>query len=121
VFDLLLCFLYTNELDSEALNLWAKDLFVAADKYLLNSLKSNCEIALSQQVNARNCCELIVLAEDHLAHLLKRNMMDFLRSHQAPLVDETQGWLDLKLSHPQLCFQVFEKLNNVTFQYALPA
>ena len=119
VFDLLLRFLYTDELDSDALNLWSKDLFVVADKYLLEFLKSKCELALSHQVNVRNCCDLLVLGEDHSAQLLKRNTMDFLRS-QAPLVLQTQGWTDMKLSHPQLCLQVFEKLNNVTFKYALP-
>ena len=86
---------------------FAKDLLVAADKYMINLLKSRCQSFLSESINIHNCCELLALADSHLATELKKVAMEFILQRVAE-VATTDGWKEVQQSHPHLGFQLVE-------------
>ena len=86
---------------------FAKDLLVAADKYMINLLKSRCQSFLSESINIHNCCELLALADSNLATELKKVAMEFILQRVAE-VATTDGWKEVQQSHPHLGFQLVE-------------
>ena len=57
----------------------APRLLAAADKYLLEDLKSRCETHLICQMSAKNCLELLSLTAHHPAEYLKKYAIKFFR------------------------------------------
>ena len=55
VFDQLLRFIYTGRVPLDKLETMAADLFIAADKYLMDELKMKCENYLLSQMSPDNC------------------------------------------------------------------
>jgi speckle-type POZ protein len=81
VFQEVLRFIYTGKTQSTALNKMAPGLLAAADKYLLEDLKSWCEAHLIRQMSAENCLELLSLTTHHPAEHLKKYAIDYFRRH----------------------------------------
>jgi speckle-type POZ protein len=103
----MLRFLYTDRV--EKMDELAKDLLVAADKYLMASLKTQCRAELERTITIENCLELFVLADTHSVSDLKKLAMDFVIQHSASVV-KSEDWKQLKHSHPQLCLEVSDLL-----------
>ncbi len=102
VFHELLRFIYISRLTSETMEtMLAPRLFVAADKYLLDQLKSECESHLLRQMSAENCLELLLLSSDqiHPADNLKTNAVDFFRRYPREVM-ATDGWKKARQEHP---------------------
>jgi speckle-type POZ protein len=57
----------------------APRLLAAADKYLLEDLKSRCETHLIRQMSAENCLELLSLAIHHPVEHLKKCAVEYFR------------------------------------------
>ena len=91
----------------------AKNLLVAADKYLdidyIDSLKSNCQLALAETLTVENCCQLLALADSHSAADLKNVAMKFTIRHLDELM-KCESWRQLKRTYPHLGFQVVETM-----------
>ena len=103
----MLHFLYTDQVPK--MDELAKELLVAADKYMIDLLKFKCQVALSQTMAIDNCCELLALADSYSASELMEVAMEFLLFHAAE-VAKTEGWQFMKLNQPQLCFKVSDVL-----------
>ena len=103
----MLRFLYTDRV--EKMDQLAKDLLVAADKYLIDSLKSNCQLALAETLTVENCCQMLALADSHSAADLKNVAMKFTIRHLDELM-KCESWRQLKRTHPHLGFQVVETM-----------
>jgi len=71
VFEELLHFMYTGK--SENLPSLAEDLLVAAEKYQLTQLKTDCEQELIKQLNGTNSARLLLLSNLHDAVYLRAN------------------------------------------------
>jgi hypothetical protein len=101
VFHQLLRFIYTGRLTSATMETMAARLFAAADKYLLNQLKSECESHLRHQMSAENCMELLLLIIDqiHPADNLKQSAVDFFRRYPREVM-ATDGWKKTRQEHP---------------------
>jgi hypothetical protein len=101
VFHELLRFIYTGRLTSTAMETMAVRLFAAADKYLLDQLKSECESHLLRQMSAENCMELLLLSSDqiHPADNLKTKAVDFFRRYPREVM-ATEGWKKARQEHP---------------------
>ena len=102
IFQELLRFIYTGRLSSPVtLDTMATRLFVAADKYLLDRLKSECEIHLLRRMSADNCIEFLKLVSDqiHPADNLKQGTIDFFRRFPGEVMS-TDGWKKTKQEHP---------------------
>ena len=81
VFNELLRFIYTGRSTLAAMETMAAKLLVAADKYLLDKLKSECEVHLLRQMSADNCMDLLLLVSDQIlsADNLKQGAIDFFQ------------------------------------------
>jgi speckle-type POZ protein len=101
VFHELLRFIYTGRLTSTTMETMAARLFAAADKYLLDQLKSECESHLLRQMSAENCMELLLLSSDqiHPADDLKQTAVDFFRRYPREVM-ATEGWKKARQEHP---------------------
>ena len=101
----MLRFLYTDRV--EKMDELAKDLLMAADKYMIDQLKTQCQAALTETVTVENCCQLLALADSYSASQLKTVATRFVMQHTAE-VSTTVGWKVLKQTHPHLGFELVE-------------
>ena len=81
VFQEILRFIYTGKTQLTAMNKMATGLLAAADKYLLEDLKSRCENHLIWQMSAENCLELLSLTAHHPAEHLKKYAIEYFRRY----------------------------------------
>ena len=120
VFNELLRFIYTGRSTLAAMRTMAAQLLVAADKYLLDQLKSECEFHLLRQMSADNCMELLLLVSDqiHPVDNLKQGAIDFFRRFPGEVM-ATDGWKKAKREHPvhqvwSLIAEIMEKIHVVS-------
>jgi speckle-type POZ protein len=81
VFQEVLRFIYTGKTESTAMDKMAPGLLAAADKYILEDLKSCCETHLIRQMSAENCLELLSLTIHHPAEHLRKYAIDYFRRY----------------------------------------
>jgi speckle-type POZ protein len=82
VFQEILRFIYTaGRMRSTVMDKFAPGLLAAADKYLLEELKIQCETHLINQMSAENCLELLSLTAHHPAEHLKKNAIEYFRHY----------------------------------------
>lgn len=61
----LLRFIYLGEIDPSSVSLYAKDLFIAAEKYGMTDLKQLCERHLVENLTVENAIEMYDLSQMH--------------------------------------------------------
>jgi len=105
IFEALLRSIYTDRVDLTKID--PKDLLAAANKYLLSLLKIQCQRFLASKLSTINCVELLALADLHNAMHLKKSAVNFIRLHITDIM-QTEGWKDLKRSHPGLVLDTIE-------------
>lgn len=86
VFQEVLRYIYTGRIPSSRMEEVAAELFYAADKYLLEKLKQECEKHFINRLCAENCLELLSLADCHSAVSLKQTALDYVRRFPAEVV-----------------------------------
>jgi speckle-type POZ protein len=87
VFQEVLRFIYTGKTQPTAMNKMAPNLLAAADKYLLEDLKIQCETHLIRQMSAENCLELLSLTTHHPAEHLKKNAIEYFRRYPSKPIE----------------------------------
>ncbi|GIX96512.1 speckle-type POZ protein [Caerostris extrusa] len=90
----LLLYVYSDTLENLD---WesARNLYVAADKCDVNSLKHKCALYLKQNLQASNCCSVLEMADRHQDADMKRTVQDFM----AVLEDDflfSDDWIELE-------------------------
>ena len=103
----MLRFIYTDRV--EKMDAMAKELLIAADKYLVDNLKAECQWALQRKLTVQNCCELLAFADSYLSPKPKDYAMEFVLSHSLE-VAKSSSWIEMKQTHPHLGFEVSEAL-----------
>jgi speckle-type POZ protein len=63
------------------MDVMAPALLTAADKYLLDELKTRCETHLIRQMSAKNCLDLLTLTTPHPAEYLKKYAIEYFRRY----------------------------------------
>ena len=100
VFQELLRFIYSGRVSTATLDTMAAGLFIAADKYLLNGLKNECENYLLRDMSPDNCIELLLNSNllNSSEHLKKEAAKSF---RCFPLqVMATSQWQTLEKENP---------------------
>ena len=80
------------------------DLFVAADKYAVDSLKEECALNLSQTLAIENAAKYLVLAHLHNSSELHESALNFMVKN-AKAVCSRKDWMEIIKNYPELCFQ----------------
>jgi speckle-type POZ protein len=100
VFEEILRFVYTGRMPLAKMEQMAIGLMVAADKYLLDQLKIECENNLIRQMSADDCLEILLLADRNPpADNLKEAAVDFFRRSPGEVM-ATDGWEKAKKEFP---------------------
>ncbi|XP_030555022.1 protein roadkill-like [Drosophila novamexicana] len=100
----MLKYMYTGK--SAHLDVFAKDLLVAADKYALEKLKAMCESSLYSKLCVNNAAQTLVLADMHSATQLKTQTIEFIKAH-ASNVKASAGWKRIVHTHANLIAENF--------------
>ncbi|GBN55474.1 Speckle-type POZ protein-like B [Araneus ventricosus] len=109
----LLHYIYSAEVEELE---WASaiELYEAADKYQILSLKDVCSSRLKNSLCVNNACEALVLADLHQDEDLKVFVQDFILRHGKDIINSEEWELlmetNLKLAAETLCFKYKEKL-----------
>ena len=100
VFAEILRFIYTDQVEN--LGGMTVKLLAAADKYMLEFLKTKCEASLAETITVENCSDLLFLSDLHSADGLKKVVLEFVR-YRSDAVVKTAHWKKLlKTARPQL-------------------
>ena len=75
----------------------ARDLLVAANKYLLESLKNMCEESLCENVSSSNVIEYLKFAENNNAPKLKAQAIQYIVSNAETIINDPEFKLYCKL------------------------
>ena len=100
VFQELLRFIYTGRVSTATMETMAAGLFIAADKYLLNGLKNECENYLLHDMSPDNCIELLLNSNlMNSAELLKKEAAKSFRCFPLQVM-ATSLWEKVKQENP---------------------
>jgi hypothetical protein len=116
VFRQLLIYLYTGSAPKLAEENMTQLLFVAADKYNIDNLKTECTDALLKRVNLDNAIRLLVWSHIHSVAKLKEATLKFLAANSLEICSQPE-WIHLIKNYPKLCLlatQHMSKLLNKT-------
>lgn len=93
--------IYTGK--SSNLDKFAMDLFIAADKYQINSLKEICEEALISSLEIDNCLSLLLVG-DKCSTAIKKSAITFMINNKSSInLDE------VLLDHPSLMLEILKE------------
>lgn len=108
VLENLLCFIYTGEADMLKNGDYqygtVADLLIAADKYAVDSLKEECALHLSLELDVENAARYLVLAHLHNSSKLHEAALNFM-AENAKAVCSRKDWMDIIKNYPELFFQ----------------
>jgi hypothetical protein len=111
----LLRYLYTGEIfegNNGPANIDVENLFAAADKYAIDSLKEECEVHLSRNLTVDNMTRYLVLAHRHNSSKLTESTLDFMAENATTVFSRSRktDWMEIMKSHPELAFQAMQRL-----------
>jgi speckle-type POZ protein len=113
VFQEVLRFIYTGQTQSTAMDKMAPGLLAAADKYLLEDLKTRCENHLIRQMSADNCLELLSLTTHHPAEHLKKYAIEYFRCYPENVM-KTDNWTKMKKENPAALCDLQQTVFSIT-------
>nr|XP_051211782.1 BTB/POZ and MATH domain-containing protein 2-like [Lolium perenne] len=115
VFRALLRFIYTDslpsmdDLDGDESKEMVKHLLVAADRYAMERMKTECESILCTSLDVETVATMLALADQHHCSKLKEACVEFIMSsNRMDDVLASQGYVHLKKSCPAVLVDIFE-------------
>jgi speckle-type POZ protein len=110
VFQGILRFIYTGRLSESTMGKMSVRILAAADKYLLDQLKAECETQLIYRMSTKNCLELLLITDEHhSAFHLRKYAVEFFRRFSAEVM-ATDEWKKAEQEDPQKCFSLMKEL-----------
>jgi speckle-type POZ protein len=107
VFDHLLRYIYTGNADLDNVDVSA--LLAASEKYGMDSLKEECALRLSQDLNVENAVRNLVLAHLNNSPVLQQSTLDFI-SKNSKTICSRKDWMELIKNYPELSFAAVQKM-----------
>ncbi|GIY64655.1 TD and POZ domain-containing protein 3 [Caerostris extrusa] len=100
----MLLFMYTDTLEDLT---WAstKDLYSAADKYDIISLRQRCTQLLQKQLSTSNACEALVFADLHQNSELKKMVQNYIMTHGREIFCSNE-WRSFLKENPLMAAEV---------------
>ncbi|GIY30913.1 TD and POZ domain-containing protein 3 [Caerostris extrusa] len=86
-----------------------RNLYAAADKYEIESLKTECSTILKGLLVPSQACDLLVLADMHRDNDLKKFAQDFISKNDECILD-SNSWMELEQKNPQLAMGAMRHL-----------
>ena len=108
VFEQMLRYVYTGE--APKFHDLCEDLFLAADKYNIDSLKGECEQYLSSKLDNVNAIQRLILSHYHHAPALMEASLEHLNVHQEEIWDLPE-WKQLVKKEPDVFFLASHRMS----------
>jgi speckle-type POZ protein len=105
VFQELLRFIYTGRVSTATMETMAANLFIAADKYLLDELKKKCETYLLNHMSPDNCVVLLLTGDLQNPAMPLKEAAKFLRRFPHEVM-ATDGWNKIKQENPVMLCEI---------------
>lgn len=84
------------------------ELYRCADKYQLEDLRSQAEMALMNSISVETCAEILLLADQHHSKDLKSRVIQFIVSGNLKAITQTEGWHKYVACIPDLVTEVIQ-------------
>ena len=84
------------------------ELYRCADKYQLDDLRYQTEIALMNSISIETCAEILLLADQHHSKELKSRVLHFIIHGNLKAITETDGWHKFVACVPELVTEVIQ-------------
>ncbi|XP_078177826.1 BTB/POZ and MATH domain-containing protein 2-like [Carex rostrata] len=111
VFKALLRFIYTDDFEFLSVEL-VQDVFIAADRYDLPMLKSQCQQWLVLNLSIETVLQTLILAEQHSSPWLKEKCLEFTsKLENFTQLALTEGYVHMMQSFPSLLVELRKKVN----------
>jgi speckle-type POZ protein len=107
VFQELLRFIYTGKVPLEKLETMVADLFIAADKYVMNELKMKCENYMRNQMSPDNCIVLLWHGDLQNPAEPSKEAAKFFRRFPNEVM-ASERWKKMKQKYPALLCEILE-------------
>lgn len=104
----MLKYIYTAYLPDEA-RLIAFDLYIAAEKYFIESLKIKCREYLVENLSMDNCIQMYILAEMYNDSMLRKQSLKFINEN-IDKVTQNCEWNDFMTNYPQFFTNAFIRI-----------
>lgn len=104
----MLKYIYTAYLPDDIKNI-AIDLYIAAEKYFIESLKIKCREFLIENLNTDLVVQIYILAELYNDSMLRKQSLKFI-SENIDKVTQDQDWNEFMVDYPQLFTNAFIRL-----------
>ncbi|GFR05821.1 TD and POZ domain-containing protein 3 [Trichonephila clavata] len=105
----MLNFIYSGEVSHLHVNN-AMELYYAADKYELDSLKNICARVMVGNVRTDNVIKILLLSHRHSNEELEHVCVKFIAKNTSEIQDKAE-WVELMKEHPELANKVFKNLS----------
>lgn len=105
VLDQLVQYMYTGNI-SDLCDEAAQKLYEASDKYAIKSLKKQCAEFMKENLNEKNVCDTLFIADAHCDVDLKESAISFLKSTH--LLDDI--WVKFLTHHPLLAEEIYSQI-----------
>ena len=86
------------------------DLLKAADKYQIEDLKSLCEKGIADKLTTENALEVLVVAEQSNALILKQKTIEFIVANAKTITEKPNFNSLLPKLHPEIVCEIFRKM-----------
>ncbi|GFU04250.1 TD and POZ domain-containing protein 3 [Nephila pilipes] len=106
----MLQYMYTDMLENLQ---WesASQLYAAADKYDITSLRNKCCAILKAELQPTNACQILTLADQHQDEVLKKDVLNYIIA-QGKTIFSSEEWKLLMETHIQLAAEtMYENCN----------
>lgn len=108
VVQAMLKYIYTAYLPDDIKDI-AVDLYIAAEKYFIESLKIKCREYLVENLNTDSVVQTYILAELYNDSMLRKQSLKFI-SENIDRVTQDQDWNEFMSCYPQLFTNAFIRL-----------
>jgi hypothetical protein len=110
VFRQLLHYLYTGDAPKIEDEDITESLFIASDKYQIDSLKDWCELVLSKKISVDCAVRYLILSNFHSAQKLQEHCLEFIVEHNA-VFWKRSDFKELCHNHPDLFYEATKRMN----------
>ena len=104
----MLKYIYTAYLPDDIRTI-AIDLYIAAEKYFIESLKIKCREYLVENLNIDSSIQVYILSEFYNDSMLRKQSLKFI-SENIDKVTQNSDWNDFMLAYPQFFTNAFIRL-----------
>ena len=108
VVQAMLKYIYTAYLPDDIRTI-AIDLYIAAEKYFIESLKIKCREYLVENLNTDSCIQVYILSEFYNDSMLRKQSLKFI-SENIDKVTQNSDWNEFMLAYPQFFTNAFIRL-----------